>query len=145
VDLQGEDSNGYLGSRLTDEDLEKIDLVLLDIKAWDRERHHQLTGMDIAPVLDFARRLAILRKPIWLRYVLVAGLTDDAEDIAQIANFVAGLGNVERVDVLPFHQLGAFKWKQLGIEYKLLDAEPPQKAIVERACTQFQAVGLKAY
>lgn len=139
------DSNGYLGSRLTDEDLEKIDLVLLDIKAWDRERHHQLTGMDIAPVLDFARRLAILRKPIWLRYVLVAGLTDDAEDIAQIANFVAGLGNVERVDVLPFHQLGAFKWKQLGIEYKLLDAEPPQKAIVERACTQFQAVGLKAY
>jgi pyruvate formate lyase activating enzyme len=139
------DSNGYLGSRLTDEDLEKIDLVLLDIKAWDRERHHQLTGMDIAPVLDFARRLAILRKPIWLRYVLVAGLTDDAEDIAQIANFVAGPGNVERVDVLPFHQLGAFKWKQLGIEYKLLDAEPPQKAIVERACTQFQAVGLKAY
>jgi pyruvate formate lyase activating enzyme len=139
------DSNGYLGSRLTDEDLEKIDLVLLDIKAWDRERHHQLTGMDIAPVLDFARRLAILRKPIWLRYVLVAGLTDDAEDIAQIANFVAGPGNVERVDVLPFHQLGAFKWKQLGIEYKLLDAEPPQRAIVERACTQFQAVGLKAY
>jgi pyruvate formate lyase activating enzyme len=139
------DSNGYLGSRLTDDDLKKIDLVLLDIKAWDPERHHQLTGMEIAPVLDFARRLATLRKPMWLRYVLVAGLTDDPEDISQIANFAAGLGNVERVDVLPFHQLGAFKWKQLGIEYKLQDAEPPPRAIIDRACSQFQAVGLKAY
>jgi pyruvate formate lyase activating enzyme len=64
------DSNGYLGSRLTDEDLEKIDLILLDIKAWDSERHRQLTGMDVDPVLNFARRLASRRTPVWLRYVL---------------------------------------------------------------------------
>ena len=139
------DSNGYLGSRLTEDDLEKIDLVLLDIKSWDPGRHRQLTGMDIDPVLNFARRLASRKKPVWLRYVLVAGLTDDLEDIAQTANFAASLGNVERVDVLPFHQLGAFKWKQLGIEYTLQDAEPPSKETVERACGQFQAAGLKTY
>lgn len=137
------DSNGYLGDRLSDGDLEKIDLVLLDIKAWDPERHHQLTGMDVEPVLNFARRLASRRKPVWLRYVLVSGLTDDPEDIAQTAHFTGSLGNVERVDVLPFHQMGAFKWKQLGIEYKLQDAEPPSKETVERVCAQFRGEGLK--
>lgn len=139
------DSNGYLGNRLTDGELEKIDLVLLDIKAWDPERHRQLTGMDVEPVLNFARRLAGRKKPVWLRFVLVAGLTDDPEDISQIAAFTGGLGNVERVDVLPFHQMGAFKWKQLGIEYKLENLEPPSKEIVERTCAQFRAAGLKTY
>lgn len=139
------DTNGYLGSRLTDDDLDKVDLVLLDIKVWDPERHRQLTGMDVDPVLNFARRLASRKKPVWLRYVLVTGLTDDPEDIAQTANFTGGLGNVERVDVLPFHQMGAFKWKQLGIDYKLHDAEPPSKETVERACAQFRGEGLKVY
>jgi pyruvate formate lyase activating enzyme len=139
------DSNGYLGDRLTDEELEKIDLVLLDIKGWDAERHHRLTGMDVGPVLDFARRLATRRRPVWLRYVLVAGLTDNPEEIAQLADFTANLGNVERVDVLPFHQMGAFKWKQLGIEYTLQNAEPPSKGIIDRVCAQFRAAGLKTY
>jgi pyruvate formate lyase activating enzyme len=139
------DSNGYLGDRLSDGDLEKIDLVLLDIKSWDPERHRQLTGMDVEPVLNFARRLASRRKPVWLRYVLVAGLTDDREDIAQTANFTASLGNVERVDVLPFHQMGAFKWKQLGIEYKLQDVEPPSMETIERVSAQFRGGGLKVY
>jgi len=137
------DSNGYLGARLTDEELERINLVLLDIKLWDPERHQQLTGMDIGPVLDFARRLAVRRRPTWLRYVLVPGWTDDPADVANLARFTADLGNVERVDVLPFHQMGAFKWKQLGIDYKLRDVEPPSKETVERTCAQFRAVGLK--
>ena len=137
------DSNGYLGARLTDEELERINLVLLDIKLWDPERHQQLTGMDIGPVLDFARRLPVRRRPTWLRYVLVPGWTDDPADVANLARFTADLGNVERVDVLPFHQMGAFKWKQLGIDYKLRDVEPPSKETVERTCAQFRAVGLK--
>ena len=139
------DTNGGLGSRLSDEELEAIDLVLLDIKSWDAERHRRLTGMDIAPSLDFARRLAERRRPIWLRYVLVPGLTDDAEDIAQLARFTAGLGNVERVDVLPFHQMGRFKWKELGLNYTLNDVEPPSVEAVERACELFRAEGLKAH
>lgn len=137
------DTNGYLGNRLTDEDLEKIDLVLLDTKAWDAGRHHELTGMEVAPVLDFARRLASRKRAVWLRYVLVPGWTDDPESITRLAGFTAGLGNVERVDVLPFHQMGAFKWKQLSIEYKLQDVEPPSKEITERTCAQFRAAGLK--
>ena len=139
------DSNGYLGNRLTDEDLEKIDLVLLDIKAWDSERHRQLTGMDVDLVLNFARRLASRKKPVWLRYVLVAGLTDDPEDIAQTANFSGVLGNVERVDVLPFHQMGAFKWKQLGIRYTLEEVLPPSTDLIERTVAIFRAEGLTAY
>src|SRR5262249_42836217 len=134
-----------LGDRLSDSELEKADLVLLDIKAWYQESHQRLTGMDIEPVLNFARRLAKQRRPVWLRYVLVPGLTDDPEEIAHVADFTAGLGNVERVDVLPFHQMGAFKWKQLGMDYTLRDAEPPSKEIVERACGQFRAAGLKTY
>src|SRR3982750_123925 len=139
------DTNGYLGSRLTDEDLEKINLVLLDIKTWDPERHRRLTGMDVAPVLAFAQHLAARKRPIWLRFVLVPGLTDDLKDIARIADFAAGLGNVERVDVLPFHQMGRYKWKDLGMDYTLQDVEPPSVAVVEAVCAQFRSVGLKAY
>jgi pyruvate formate lyase activating enzyme len=139
------DTNGGLGDRLSDADLEKIDLVLLDIKAWDEERHHRLTGTKVGPVLDFARRLAALRKPIWLRFVLVPGYTDDPGDIDRIAKFAAGLGNVERVDVLPFHQMGRFKWKELNLKYYLEGVEPPTPEIVENVCSQFRAAGLQAY
>ena len=139
------DTNGSLGKRLTDEELEKIDLVLLDIKGWDAKRHLNLTGMDNGPVLDFACRLAARGVPAWLRFVLVPGLTDDAEEIARIAGFAAGLGNVERVDVLPFHQMGRFKWKELRLNYTLEHVAPPTREAVERALAQFRAEGLKAY
>jgi pyruvate formate lyase activating enzyme len=138
------DTNGHLGARLTDEELLKIDLVLLDIKAWDAERHRCLTGKDVAPTLNFARRLAAHKRPVWLRYVLVPGLTDREEDIAQIAGFAAGLNNVERVDVLPFHQMGRFKWDELGLNYALAEVEHPTREAVERACALFRAEGLKA-
>ena len=73
------------------------------------------------------------------------GLTDDLEDIAKIAGFAAGLGNVERVDVLPFHQMGRYKWKQLGTEYTLESVEPPSAEPVERVCAVFRNAGLKTY
>jgi pyruvate formate lyase activating enzyme len=139
------DTNGYYGDRLSDGDLETIDLVLLDIKSRDPERHRKLTGMDNGPTLEFARRLAARRRPVWLRFVLVPGLTDDPEDIGRIAGFVAGLGNVERVDVLPFHQMGRFKYEKLGIAYALADLEPPSQEAVERVCAVFRAAGLRTY
>ncbi len=139
------DTNGYLGERLTDEDLDQIDLVLLDIKSWDAERHFHLTGKDIRPTLSFARRLAARNQPISLRFVLVPGLTDNTDDISQIAKFAAGLGNVERVDVLPFHQMGKFKWKKLGLNYTLDNTEQAPRELVERTCAQFRAEGLTAY
>ena len=139
------DTNGSLGTRLTDAELESIDLVLLDIKTWDAERHRQVTGMEVGPVLDFARRLAARKRPVWLRFVLVPGLTDDAENITKIARFSGGLGNVDRVDVLPFHQMGRFKWKELKLSYALENIQPPTSEAVEQACAWFRAEGLKVY
>jgi pyruvate formate lyase activating enzyme len=139
------DTNGYYGERLSDSELETIDLVLLDLKGWDPERHLRLTGMEIGPTLAFARRLAVLRRPVWVRFVLVPGFTDDPDEVAQIAGFAAELGNVERVDVLPFHQMGRFKWKQLGLDYKLGDVQPPSPDLVGQTLGVFRAAGLKAY
>jgi pyruvate formate lyase activating enzyme len=139
------DTNGSLGERLTDEELASIDLVLLDIKSWDPERHRRLTGQEVGPVLDFARRLSAQKRPIWLRFVLVPGLTDDAKDISQIARFAAGLGNVERVDVLPFHQMGRFKWKELKLDYSLENTSPPTSDAVEGVCALFRTAGLRVY
>ena len=139
------DTNGHLGDRLSDDELEKIDLVLLDLKTWDPQRHLRLTGKEVGPTLDFARRLAARKTPVWVRFVLVPGLTDDCENVASIARFAASLGNVERVDVLPFHQMGRFKWKALGLEYTLDDCKSPTPELVKRVCEQFRAEGLEAY
>jgi pyruvate formate lyase activating enzyme len=139
------DTNGYLGDRLSDDELEQINLVLLDIKSWDNERHKRLTGLDVGPTLEFARRLAARKRPVWVRFVLVPGWSDDPEDIAKIASFSAGLGNVERVDVLPFHQMGRYKWERLGLKYACADVPAPSVDLVERTVAIFRAEGLKAY
>ena len=138
------DTNGYFGDRLSDDELDVIDLVMLDIKTWDPARHKGLTGMDVGPTLEFARRLAARQRPMWVRYVFVPGLTDDPADIAQTARFAGDLGNVQRVDVLPFHQLGRYKWERLGLHYTLDQTEPPSADVVERTLGIFRARGLKA-
>jgi len=136
------DTNGHMGSRLNDEELKKIDLVMWCIKAWDNDLHHKVTGMDNGPAKMFAQRLASQKRPMWLRYVLVPGLTDSEKEINQVAQFAAGLGNVERIDLLPFHQMGEFKWDKLGMEYSLHNAKPPTEELINRVRGQFQAVGL---
>jgi pyruvate formate lyase activating enzyme len=138
------DTNGFLGERLSDEELLAFDLVLLDLKMWDDARHRTLTGQPVGPVHDFARRLAAKKRPVWVRFVLVPGLTDDAANVEAIAKFAASLGNVERVDVLPFHQMGRFKWKELKMDYTLDTTGPPAPEDVERAVAAFRAQGLKA-
>jgi pyruvate formate lyase activating enzyme len=117
---------------------------MLGIKSWTAERHKDLTGMDIEPTLAFARRLAARRRPMWIRFVLVPGLTDDPAIIEGIAGFAAGLVTVERVEVLPFHQMGRFKWHTLNINYTLEQTEPPSHELVERTIGIFTAEGLKA-
>ncbi len=136
------ETNGYLGERLSDSELQQIDLFLLGIKSWGSERHQDLTGKDSAPTLEFARRLAERNRPIWVRFVLVPGLTDQPETVASIAKFAAGLGNVQRVDVLPFHQMGRFKWQKLKLDYTLEATQPPTQEQLDSACQIFRAEGL---
>jgi pyruvate formate lyase activating enzyme len=138
------DTNGYFGERLTDEDLASIDLVLLGLKAIDPDVHKRLTGMDNKPVHEFARRLAARKRPIRIRFVVVPGFTDDMDEVGRMADFAVGLGNVERVDVLPFHQLGRYKWEKLGMDYKLRDAQPPSREKIEEVLARFRAAGLTA-
>jgi pyruvate formate lyase activating enzyme len=139
------DTNGYYGDLLSDAELATIDLVLLDLKTWDPKRHLRYVGMDIEPTLAFARRLAALRRPIWVRHVVVPGWTDDDETPRRLAEFAAALGVVERVDVLPFHQMGRFKWEQLHLKYALDEVEPPPADVVQRSVDAFTAAGLRAY
>jgi pyruvate formate lyase activating enzyme len=139
------DTNGYLGDRLTDSDLGLANLVPLDLKAMTPDLHRRLTSMDNRPVHEFARRLAGAGRPIWVRFVLVPGWTDDMGEVERIAAFAASLGSVERVDVLPFHQLGRFKWHNLGMGYQLENAKPPPRATVDEAIARFRAVGLSAF
>ena len=139
------ETNGFFSERLTDEELGLIDLVILDMKAFEPEQHERVTGIrDNGPVLAFGRRLSALRRPMWLRYVLVPGLTDDPEEMAKVAAYGASLGVVERAEILPFHQLGAYKWKNLGLDYSLADTEPPSTEKVAEAIAIFRAAGLNA-
>jgi pyruvate formate lyase activating enzyme len=139
------ETNGHYGEKLSDAELDTIDLVMMGLKTWDAERHKALTGREVGPTLDFARRLAARKRPMWIRFVLVPGLTDDMDDLARTAEFAAGLGNVERVEVLPFHQMGRFKWERLGLEYTLQDTEPPTAEAAERACMVLRKAGLTAF
>ena len=135
------DTSGHLGRNADEDMLANTDLVLLDIKAWNPERYKVLTGGELRPTLQFAERLAALRKPAWLRYVLVPGLTDNMEDIAELSRYAAHLGNVERVDVLPFHQMGRFKWDELNLEYTLKDVPEPSAELTEQARQVFRREG----
>ncbi len=136
------DTSGYLGDQASDEFLDAVDLVLLDIKSYDECAYRELTGGELEPTLRFARRLSDDGRPMWVRFVLVPGLTDDPEDIRSLARFVATLANVERVEVLPFHQMGEYKWEQLGLEYRLAATEEPTPEMVEQVKSMFEAEGL---
>lgn len=136
------DTSGFLGSHADDYLLADTDLVLLDIKAFREAVYRRLTGVPLRPTLEFAERLAAMGKPVWLRYVLVPGLTDDPKDIAGLAEFAAGLGVVERVDVLPFHKMGEAKWRSLGWKYELYGTEPPSAELTGRVRDVFRGAGL---
>jgi pyruvate formate lyase activating enzyme len=138
------DTSGFLGSRATDALLADTDLVLLDIKSWDRALYRHLTHQELAPTLDFARRLADRGNEVWVRFVLVPGLTDAAENIDGVAAIAASLGNVTRVDVLPFHKLGMDKWRALGLDFTLADTPPPTGDQTAAARAIFAAHGLHA-
>ena len=124
------ETSGFLGDRADDSYLSVIDHVLLDIKSSDPATYRRVTGRDLAPTLRFAERLASISKPVWVRFTLVPGATDDPANVDGIARFVAPMKNVEWVEVQPFHQMGEFKWKAMGLDYKHFDTQPPSRELV---------------
>ena len=136
------DTSGFLGARASEDFLDLVDLFLLDIKAGDEELYQLVTSADLEPTLRFARRLSDRGNRMWLRYVLVPGLTDAEDDVEKVARFMSTLAHVERVEVLPFHQLGAGKWADLRLPYQLADVPPAAPELVRRAEAQFRAHGL---
>ncbi|WP_260860202.1 glycine radical domain-containing protein [Streptomyces cupreus] len=138
------DTSGFLGARATDELLADTDLVLLDIKSFDVATYRKLTGGSLAPTLSLAIRLDRLGIPVHVRYVLVPGWTDAPEAVDGLGAFLAGLGNVDRVDVLPFHKLGARKYDALGLSFPLGDTRTPDPELTERVREQFREHGLRA-
>jgi pyruvate formate lyase activating enzyme len=138
------DTSGLLGDRADDALLADTDLVLLDIKAWNPRTYRALTGGEPEPTLRFARRLADLGVSTWVRFVLVPGVTDAEEEVEGVASFVATLPNVEHVDVLPFHRLGAAKYERLGIPFPLAGTRPPDAELLERVHARFRAHGVRS-
>lgn len=113
--------------------MEVTDLVLLDIKHIDDQAHRALTGRGNANILDMARYLDEIGKPVWIRHVLVPERSDDDEALKKLADFLKSLHNIQRVEVLPYHTLGVFKWKELGIPYALEGIAPPTRERVDNA------------
>lgn len=109
------------------------DLLLADLKHIEAAEHKSLTGHGNANILDALAYLSDIAKPVWIRHVLVPGITDDDAYLRRTAKFIGTLSNVERVEVLPYHTLGAYKWRKLGIPYTLDGVEPPSPERVQNA------------
>ncbi|KKM11999.1 hypothetical protein SY88_05625 [Clostridiales bacterium PH28_bin88] len=127
------DTSGCVGPQRIAGLLEVTDLVLLDIKHIDPAKHRELTGVSNEKTLALARRLSEMGISVWVRHVLIPGLTDDPRDLARLGEFLAGLNNLQKVEILPYHTLGAYKWEQLGLKYPLKGAEPPSPEAVAQA------------
>lgn len=135
------ETSGFLGDRVSDDQLANIDLVLLDIKSSNPETYKTVTGRELAPTLRFAERLAKMGKPTWVRFTLVPGHTDDPANVEGIAKFVAPMKNVEWVEIQPFHQMGAFKWKAMGLPYIHENTQSPTPDLIKRVIGQFREAG----
>ena len=139
------DTSGRLGDRFTDQELMDIDLNLLDIKSGDPETYKKVTHQPLQPTLDYAHRLSALGRPMWVRFVLVPGLTDAWDNVEKVADICAGLKSLQRVEILRFHQMGKNKWEKLGLDYPLANVEPPSAELSERVRGQFRSRGLTVY
>ena len=136
------DTSGYLLNDRIKEVLELTDLVLLDIKHIDPDKYQALTSVELKPTLEFMEYLSKINKPVWLRYVLVPGYTDNEKDLKAWAKYVSNFKNIERVDILPFHQMASYKWEGLGRPYELKDTPAPSKEEIKKAEEIFRSFGL---
>lgn len=126
------DTSGFILNDKVKSVLELTDLVLLDIKHIHSTKYKELTAKPLEPTLDFFDYLSSINKPVWLRYVLVPGFTNAEEDLDNWAKYVSQYSAIiERVDILPFHQMGIHKWEEIGEDYKLKEVKPPTREEIE--------------
>ncbi len=128
------DTNGYIRkhTQVIDDMLDVTDLVMLDIKQMDDNIHQDLVGVSNKRTLDFARYLNKIGQKTWIRHVIVPGYTDNEESANQLGNFIKDMDNIEKIELLPYHKLGAHKWEAMGIEYPLEGVEPPSKETMDK-------------
>ncbi|MBQ4891769.1 pyruvate formate lyase 1-activating protein [Shewanella sp. MMG014] len=140
------DTNGFVRkyTPVIDELLDNTDLVLLDIKQMDDAKHIDLTKVSNQRTLQFAKHLAKRNQKTWVRYVVVDGFTEDIDSAKALADFIQPMENVEKVELLPYHQLGTHKWEAFGESYSLTDIKPPSKETMEAIKAVFTERGVKA-
>lgn len=136
------DTSGHLHHLSPDSLFQSVDLVLLDLKSGSDKAYRKVTKKPLQPTLDFAKRVEEIKIPMWLRFVLVPGLTDDEENIRAVAKIIAGIEPVERVEILPFHQLAAYKYENLGLKYDLKDTPQATSKDVVMAWQIFSEEGV---
>lgn len=136
------DTSGWTSEDVLQELLMYADLVLLDIKQIEPHKHYLLTGRDNAPVLQAAKLISRLAIPLWVRYVLIPGVTDQVTSLNKLALFLTELASLKRLDILPYHPMGAHKWQELGLAYQLAGIKPPAKEQLAEVKELFRSYGL---
>ena len=127
------DTSGIIFNDKIKEILEYVDLVLLDLKVMDENIHKKLTGQSFENPKKFAKYLADINKPVWIRHVLLDGFTDEDVLLEKLGKFLGDMQNVEKIEILPFHKMGEFKWQELGYKYELKETKEPTKNRIENA------------
>ena len=126
------DTSGFLYSERTKDVIDMVDLVLLDIKNFDPDVYKKVTSVSLEPTLKMLEHLREKNIEVWVRYVLVPGLTDNLDAIEKMALHLKEFPNLSRIELLPFHKMGEFKWEELGLPYELQDTETPEPELVDK-------------
>ncbi len=137
------DTSGFVFNYLVKEILNYTDIVLLDIKNFDPKVYEELTSVSLSPTLQFLNYLKSIQMNVWVRYVVVPGLTDNFESIKKLSDYLDNFPNVSKVELLGFHKMGEFKWKELGHAYRLSETKEPDKETMDRIKGIFETNGKK--
>lgn len=139
------DTSGFVDIEKIDSVLDNTDLVLLDLKHMVEEKSKDLTGVGIEKTLKLAKHLDERNIPVWIRHVLVPGVTDDVENLEKLGQFVSTLNNVDRLELLPYHSMGVHKWESMGFDYELKNVEDATKEDVDKAAKIVEKFGVTVF
>jgi pyruvate formate lyase activating enzyme len=137
------DTSGYVWNSKVKEVLDYTDLVLLDIKNYDPRVYEEVTGVSLNPTLKFLDYLKEKNIETWVRYVLVPNLTDNLESVVGLSKHLDNFPNVSKIELLPFHKMGEYKWQELGLEYKLSNTKEPDKDLIQKVKEILESNGKK--